>query len=159
MIKETIYIDGGCSGNPGPMRIAMTHSEHKVVKEVGNGTNNRAEYLSLIYALIYIKHHAEQQTGKRFCPSKQATVEMDATCQFCPYNIECEITETITPTSYEIKSDSQLLVKQVQGLWKIKSHELKKLHARVWKLIHEIEHPIAIEYVPREENYAGWLLE
>lgn len=122
IMTKTIYIDGGCSGNPGPMRIAMTHDKHKVVKNIGNGTNNRAEYLSLLYALVYIKH----------------------------ININAD---------YIIKSDSQLLVKQVQGLWKIKSPELRKLHAKVWKLIHEIEHSISIQYVPRNENCAGWLLE
>jgi len=120
---ETIYIDGGCSGNPGPMSIAMTHNEHKVVKEIGDGTNNRAEYLSLIYALIHIKKHTD--------------INAD----------------------YIIKSDSQLLVKQMQGLWKIKSPELRTLHNRAWKLIHEIDHAIAIQYIPRDENCAGWLLE
>ncbi|MCW3140697.1 MAG: hypothetical protein N2V72_00735, partial [Methanophagales archaeon] len=53
-----IYIDGSSKGNPGPSRIAVVSpaTGFKVIKDIGNGTNNRAEYLSLVYALIYIKH-------------------------------------------------------------------------------------------------------
>jgi len=55
-----IYTDGSCKNNPGPMRIAVVSpsTSFSVVKELGNGTNNRAEYLALIYGLIYIKHFA-----------------------------------------------------------------------------------------------------
>lgn len=51
-MKE-IYVDGGCSGNPGPMRIAMFSEDLsiKTVLDNGNGTNNIAEYHALIYAL------------------------------------------------------------------------------------------------------------
>lgn len=55
MTTHEIYIDGGCSGNPGPMRIAIVDGKHNIVKETEKGTNNIAEYQALLYALIYIK--------------------------------------------------------------------------------------------------------
>ncbi|MBF0478484.1 MAG: ribonuclease HI family protein [Candidatus Omnitrophica bacterium] len=55
MILE-IYIDGACSGNPGPAGIGVAiKKDDIVVKEIsryiGEGTNNIAEYSALICAL------------------------------------------------------------------------------------------------------------
>ena len=52
MTKE-IYVDGACSGNPGPMRIAVFSDDLKIetVMPILSGTNNIAEYRALIYAL------------------------------------------------------------------------------------------------------------
>jgi len=57
MTKE-IYIDGGCKPNPGMMRIAICIPElglEFTKDDLGKGTANRAEYLSLIYALKLVK--------------------------------------------------------------------------------------------------------
>ena len=52
MTKE-IFVDGACSGNPGPMRIAVFSDDLKIetVMPILSGTNNIAEYRALIYAL------------------------------------------------------------------------------------------------------------
>ena len=63
MTKE-IYVDGACSGNPGPMRIAAFSNNPKITITMpalsvdGNniGTNNIAEYLALIYGLSIAQH-------------------------------------------------------------------------------------------------------
>ncbi len=52
----TFYVDGACSGNPGPAAIGVVVKENgKVIKEIakpiGEATNNIAEYTALIYAL------------------------------------------------------------------------------------------------------------
>lgn len=51
-----IYVDGACSGNPGPAAIGVVIREKgKTVKEIalpiGDATNNIAEYSALVYAL------------------------------------------------------------------------------------------------------------
>lgn len=51
-----IYTDGACFGNPGPMGagIVFVKSGKKVAEyaiPLGDGTNNRAEYLAVIRAL------------------------------------------------------------------------------------------------------------
>ncbi len=50
-----------------------------------------------------------------------------------------------------VRSDSELLVRQVQGRYKVKSAELKPLHERAVKLARQLEY-FAIEHVRREQN-------
>lgn len=51
-----IFVDGACSGNPGPAAIGVVLKEggetiKEVSKTIGNATNNIAEYAALVYAL------------------------------------------------------------------------------------------------------------
>jgi ribonuclease HI len=50
-----------------------------------------------------------------------------------------------------IRSDSELLVRQMQGRYKVKSPDLRPLHERASKLARALDY-FAIEHVPREEN-------
>jgi len=50
-----------------------------------------------------------------------------------------------------IRSDSELLVRQMQGRYKVKSADLKPLHERASKLARQLEY-FTIEHVPREMN-------
>ena len=50
-----------------------------------------------------------------------------------------------------IRSDSELLVRQMQGRYKVKSPDLKPLHERAKKLVRGLEY-FVIEHVPREQN-------
>ncbi len=50
-----------------------------------------------------------------------------------------------------VRSDSELLVRQMEGRYKVKSGDLKPLHERAHKLARGFEW-FAIEYIPREEN-------
>jgi ribonuclease HI len=52
------------------------------------------------------------------------------------------------------RMDSELVVKQVNGSYQVKSPPLKRLHARVLSLRREFER-FRIEYVPRAENAAA----
>jgi probable phosphoglycerate mutase len=50
-----------------------------------------------------------------------------------------------------IRSDSELLVRQVQGRYKVRSADLKPLHERASRLLRQLAY-FAIEHVPREQN-------
>jgi ribonuclease HI len=50
-----------------------------------------------------------------------------------------------------IQSDSELLVRQIEGRYRVKSSDLKPLHERASKLIRQLAY-FAIEHVPREQN-------
>jgi ribonuclease HI len=50
-----------------------------------------------------------------------------------------------------IRSDSELLVRQMQGRYKVKSADLRPLHERAQKLARGFGY-FAIEHVPREQN-------
>jgi ribonuclease HI len=53
--------------------------------------------------------------------------------------------------SLRIRSDSELLVRQMQGRYKVKSPALKQLHERAVKLVHQLAY-FTIEHVRREMN-------
>ena len=53
--------------------------------------------------------------------------------------------------SLRIRSDSELLVRQMQGLYKVKSPDLKPLRERAAKLARQLQY-FAIEHVRRELN-------
>lgn len=50
-----------------------------------------------------------------------------------------------------VRSDSELLVRQIQGRYKVKSADLKPLHERATKMARQLEY-FKIEHVPREAN-------
>ncbi len=51
----------------------------------------------------------------------------------------------------KLRADSELLVKQVNGLYKVKNEGLKPLYARLKELIAKIA-SVEVEYIPRERN-------
>lgn len=53
--------------------------------------------------------------------------------------------------SLRIRSDSELLVRQMQGIYKVKSPDLKPLHERASKMSRQLSY-FAIEHVRRELN-------
>ena len=53
-----------------------------------------------------------------------------------------------------VQSDSELLVRQMQGGYKVKSAALRPLHDRAYRLAQELE-SFSIEHVPREQNRAA----
>jgi ribonuclease HI len=54
-------------------------------------------------------------------------------------------------TALRIRSDSELLVRQMQGRYKVKSVDLKPLHERAMKVARQFAY-FVIEHVPREMN-------
>lgn len=58
------------------------------------------------------------------------------------------------PDRVEILIDSKLVVEQVKGNWKIKDHELQKLHDEATLLLREFP-SYEIRHVPREENHGA----
>jgi ribonuclease HI len=59
-------------------------------------------------------------------------------------------------TRLHICSDSELLVKQLSGEYKVKSDKLKPLYQEVVDLVAELD--ITIEHIPREQNKEADLL-
>jgi ribonuclease HI len=53
--------------------------------------------------------------------------------------------------SFKVLSDSELLVRQMRGVYKVKNPQLRELFDRAQTLARKIEH-FGIEYVPREQN-------
>lgn len=120
----SIYTDGGSRGNPGISGYGFVvydqnhHQLYQQSKFLGIKTNNEAEYMGVIDALVWV-----QQNITRFSPQK------------------------IT-----FFSDSQLLVRQLQGLYKVKSANLKPLFQTTISLIDQINVPVTFTDIRRESN-------
>ena len=115
-----VNVDGASRGNPGPASAAWIirdASDGEVLIEeglfLGSETNNRAEYMALLFAL-------------------EDALLLDA--------------EEVT-----VRSDSELLVRQMQGKYKVKNAGLKGLFARSKRLSGSFK-SFEIEHVPRDQN-------
>ncbi len=58
----------------------------------------------------------------------------------------------LTQTKVEVHSDSQLLVNQVTGSWKVKDNELRRLYRRVRTLVDQFEEA-NFTHLPREDPH------
>src|SRR5690242_10814759 len=117
-MRATVWFDGACSGNPGPMGAgAVVQLEggdprpHSVA--MGHGTNNQAEYHGLILAL------------------RQALAA--------------------GADEVEVRGDSQLVLRQVEGRYAVRKEELKPLHAQATRLLAQFVRR-TLTWVPREQN-------
>lgn len=125
-----IYTDGGARGNPGLAACgAVIKNEKgevvlKASKFIGIATNNQAEYKALILALEKAREILNSgENAKSLVKNK---------------NLECHL-------------DSELVVKQLNGEYKIKNEGLKPLFAQARNLISKFD-SVKFIYIPREQN-------
>ena len=126
MDKLIIYTDGGSRGNPGPSAIGVVFVDGKtgeVLKtygeRIGDGTNNKAEYKAVIFAL----KKAKALYGK----------------------------EKMGDAHVEVRADSELLVRQLSGEYKLSTKHIQELFIEVWNLRLDFG-KVTFVHVPREEN-------
>jgi ribonuclease HI len=126
MKKLIINTDGGSRGNPGPAGIGVVFSnaDGQILAEykeyIGEATNNIAEYRALILAL---------EKAKSFSVKDGSASGWD--------EIECRL-------------DSELVVKQIRGEYKVKDEKLMPLFGQVHEL--SFFKPIKFVHVRREFN-------
>jgi ribonuclease HI len=140
------YIDGESQGNeqnslPRKARIAIAYSELSSEvnpdkfsiywQPIGDRTNNEAEYYALLKALALIADRWAEKTTGRILSSVGAIL---------------------------VRSDSRLVVNQVSGEWRVQDSKLIELSDQARDTIKKLG-SIRLEWVPREENYAGLWLE
>lgn len=135
------YIDGQSLGNqqkgqPRLAKIAVAFKEKPNSafelhwEEIGDRTNNEAEYYALIKALNMIQSKWDVPEG-----SSKKGVE-----------------------PIKIHSDSLLIVNQVKGAYEVTDARLRTLCENVKTLMKNLGF-VKLEWIPREENYAGHWLE
>ena len=113
-----VYIDGACSGNPGPAGAGVyicepDNSSIKISFFIGRATNNIAEYTALFIALNEVKAYKG--------------------------------------LPIVIYSDSELVVRQINGEYKVKDMSLRRLYNKVLDVLAAFS-KIEIKHIPREKN-------
>jgi len=93
MKKITIYTDGGSRGNPGPAAIGayMVDENQKVIKEVSETIGNATNNYAEYFAVVRALQTAKDQFGKK-----------------------------VKDIDFELKLDSELVKKQLNGEYQIK---------------------------------------
>lgn len=127
-----IFSDGGALGNPGPAASAFVVYQdvkiiHKFYKKIGNATNNVAEYQAVIFALEWL--------------IQQSTIDNHST------SLRASQQSTIN-----FFIDSELVVRQLNGIYKIKDGKMKILVLRIKSLENELGLRIFYSHVRRSEN-------
>lgn len=126
--RYLLVFDGGSKGNPGPaygsFHIRPWRDDDEGTTErlnFGLGTNNEAEYLSLIGGLRSLRaylHGREADLGK---------------------------------TELELRGDSQLVMRQLQGKWKAKDERMRALRDEARGLLRGFRKVKFVEQ-PRQES-------
>ncbi|MDO8469418.1 MAG: ribonuclease HI family protein [bacterium] len=120
--KLIIFTDGGARGNPGPAAIGVVFGE-PLNKTYGEQVGSATNNVAEYRALIFALKKAKQLLGK-----KQAR-----------------------ETAIEVRSDSELVVKQQRGEYQVKDAGLAPLFIEVWNLRQEFK-SVLFTIVRREEN-------
>lgn len=122
--KITIYCDGGSRGNPGPAALGVV---------IENGVENSKEYSEFLgkatnneaeyRSAVYALKKTKQLTGGK----------------------EAEKTEI------EIRMDSELVVRQLSGEYKLKEEKLIPFFVEIWNLKQDFK-KVKFIHIPREKN-------
>ena len=118
-----LYTDGAARGNPGPAAVGA------VLYRGGPRPENLAAELSRAIG------HATNNVAEYQAVVDGLTMASD-----------------FRPARLTLRSDSQLLVRQLLGLYRVRSAALKPLHRQVLRLLERIAE-VEIQHVPREENH------
>ena len=124
MQKIIIYTDGGARGNPGPAGAGavILNAKGKVLAEVSDYLGKTTNNVAEYEALVR---------------ALAATKEL----------FDAELSKM----EIEIKMDSELIVRQMQGRYKVKAPELKPRFAQVKMLLASMPH-YSFKHIPREQN-------
>jgi len=125
-MKMTIYTDGGSRSNPGPSAIGVVYTDEKgsIIKEYSEFLGDRLTNNEAEYRGVII---ALKKFKSLFGKDKAKRTEL------------------------LMKSDSELMVSQLTGKFKISNDNIAKLFIEVWNLKTEFN-SVNFEHIPREKN-------
>ncbi len=121
-----VFTDGGARGNPGPAACAY---------------------------LIYDPVNLREKSGKYLGVTTNNVAEYQGVIEGLK-SIRENIKEEVQKIEFFL--DSQLVVMQLNGLWKIKDQNLKRLVTEIKELENDLN--IFYNYIPREKNKDADLL-
>ena len=122
MKKVRVYTDGASRGNPGNASIGVV-----VEDESGNEIQTSKRFLGK-----YTNNSAEY-----LALIEGVKILKDIKYEFDEINFFC---------------DSELIVKQIKGEYKIKNKDLISLSLEFWKVVKSLNKKFTIRHIPREKN-------
>ena len=126
MKKIIIYTDGGSRGNPGKAAIGVVFCNEKeeIIKRFGEYLGDNLTNNEAEYqAVIFALKKFKAVFGKKIA----------------------EVSEV------EIRSDSELLAKQMSGIYKIEDEKIQRFFIEIWNLKIDFK-GVKFKAIPREKN-------
>lgn len=123
-----IHSDGGSLANPGKAAVGFT-----IHTETGELLHSHGEYIGIA------SNNVAEYTGLL----RALTYVRDHRETFKQLE------------SISCVADSELMVKQLNGLYKIKHPDMRRLHAEVSHIVEHLRVPITFRHVLREENHTA----
>lgn len=126
MKKITIYTDGGSRGNPGPAAIgAVFYNERgDIVKKYSECLEGNFTNNEVEYqAIVFALEKFKALFGKKLAKNSEI----------------------------EVKSDSELIIKQLNGKYKILDSKIQPLFLKIWNLKMDFK-KIRFKLISREKN-------
>ena len=125
MKKVIIYTDGGSRGNPGPSAVGVVFCNEKgeVIKKYGQEIEQGTNNEAEYKAVIFALSKFKQLFGKKLSKN----------------------------TEIEIRSDSELLIKQLTGRYKILEPKIQTLFIKLWNLKLDFK-KVNLKLIPRTKN-------
>jgi len=126
-----VYTDGGSRGNPGPsaLGVVLADEKGKIIKKYSQFLGEMTNNQAEYQAVIFALKKVKALLGKN----------------------------EIQKIEVEIRSDSELLVSQLRGKFKILDENIQKLFILVWNL--KIDYKkVEFVLIPREKNKEADLL-
>ncbi len=123
--RIVIYTDGGARGNPGPAGIGAVIQDESgnILKEVSKYIGEQTNNFAEYEALIEVLGEAKKMYG-----------------------------ENLREIQIEVRMDSELVVRQLSGLYKVKEPTLKEQFAKVARIRLEDAPNMTFTHVFREKN-------
>ena len=125
MRKIIIYTDGGSRGNPGPSAIGAVFCNEKgdIIRIYSETIGEATNNEAEYQAVIFALKKFKGLFGKKLASQSEI----------------------------EVRADSELLIKQLQGLYKILEQKLQPLFLEVWNLKLDFK-KIKFKFISREQN-------
>lgn len=123
--KIMVYTDGGSRGNPGPSGIGVVikNSKKQIIKKYSKDIGKRTNNEAEYEAVIFAMQKLKQLFGK----------------------------EKVKNFDIEIRTDSELVIRQINGKYKIKEEKLFSLFIKIWNLKMDFS-GISFQEIPRSQN-------
>ena len=126
MSKLTIHTDGGSRGNPGPAASAA----------VFLGPDNQVVLQKSHFLGTATNNEAEYQA---------VTLALE--------HLVAHKADFQDYSAIDFVLDSELVVKQLTGLYKIKKPELQQIASTIFQLIRQLKQPVSFRHVKRHLNH------
>jgi len=125
-MKTIIYCDGGSRGNPGPgaIGVILTDEKGKVIKEYAEKIGRATNNEAEYESLIF----ALQKAKLLFGGKKAKEMEL------------------------EIRMDSEFVIRQLNGKYKILDRKIEQLFLKTWNLKIDFG-DVKFIHIPREKNW------